>query len=477
MKHRSTSTYLALACAAFLALFACASLDGTRASVAPQQWNDSRGPVVPHDTFPTDCALCHEGSSWQKIRDDFRFDHARETGVALLGAHASAECLRCHNDRGPVEVFAQRGCVGCHEDVHQTKLGTNCADCHDETSWLPREQIAKHNRTRFPLVGAHAATACFACHPGAQAQQFDRADTQCIACHASDLRLATSPDHVAQGWIDGCDRCHVPTSWGGAGFNHGFFPLTGAHQPLACASCHAGDVFSGTPSDCYACHQDDYRGASDPNHVAAGFPTDCSQCHSTSDWDGASFAHTAWRLTGAHASTACLQCHANNVFDGTPTDCFACHQDDYRGTTEPNHATSGFPTTCASCHSTSTWRDASFSHRGISNGCAVCHQDDYDGTNDPNHAAAGFPTSCELCHDTNDWDGADFDHDFPIDSGDHKNLACADCHLAPSSFRTFSCTHCHAHNQREMNDEHDRVPDYVWQSSACYACHPNGQKD
>ena len=69
------------------------------ALVAPQDWNKGRGPVVPHDTFPADCRLCHEGSGWNHIRADFRFDHLKETGVALDGAHQQAECLRCHNDR------------------------------------------------------------------------------------------------------------------------------------------------------------------------------------------------------------------------------------------------------------------------------------------------------------------------------------------------------------------------------------------
>ena len=32
--------------------------------------------------------------------------------VALRGAHAQAGCLLCHNDRGPVQQFAARGCGG-----------------------------------------------------------------------------------------------------------------------------------------------------------------------------------------------------------------------------------------------------------------------------------------------------------------------------------------------------------------------------
>ena len=104
-----------------LGLIAC-TIQGTshRAyePVAPNQWQKARGPVVPHDSFPRDCSLCHEGSSWHAIKKDFVFDHAKETGVALVGAHQAAECLRCHNDRGPVANFSQHGCVGSPQGTH-----------------------------------------------------------------------------------------------------------------------------------------------------------------------------------------------------------------------------------------------------------------------------------------------------------------------------------------------------------------------
>ncbi len=164
--------------------------------VAPHQWSESRGPVVPHDTFPRDCSLCHQEGGWDKIRSDFRFDHARETGVALVGAHQNAECLRCHNDRGPVSLFARRGCVGCHQDEHRGQLGSRCVQCHNESDWVPEGQIVLHNRTRFPLVGAHTAVACFRCHPGAQVGNFVRAPVRCEVCHQQDLARAKQPDHA-----------------------------------------------------------------------------------------------------------------------------------------------------------------------------------------------------------------------------------------------------------------------------------------
>jgi hypothetical protein len=248
---------LAMLFALSVGLLACAvTLDrnGARESVPPQGWRKSRGPVIPHDSFPSDCSVCHVSSSWREIRADFHFDHEQMTGMPLVGAHAGAECLRCHNDRGPVETFAQRGCIGCHEDIHRGKLGGACEDCHDQEDWSPNDQIARHNRTRFPLIGAHAATSCWRCHEGADVGNFDRADTQCLTCHRDDLARAVSPDHQAQGWTQSCQDCHIPTSWTGAGFNHSRFPLTGAHAPLSCNQCHIGGVFPGTPNPCVGCH-------------------------------------------------------------------------------------------------------------------------------------------------------------------------------------------------------------------------------
>ena len=39
-----------------------------------QGWNESWGPLVPHKTFPADCALCHLSTRWSDLRADFQFD-------------------------------------------------------------------------------------------------------------------------------------------------------------------------------------------------------------------------------------------------------------------------------------------------------------------------------------------------------------------------------------------------------------------
>jgi hypothetical protein len=207
-----------LLCLGLLLFAAC--LAHSPDAVKQHLWWSGLGPVLPHETFPTDCSLCHEGNDWQGVRDDFVFEHEAETGVPLNGAHQRAACIRCHNDRGPVAVFARQGCAGCHEDLHRSQLGNDCTRCHQEVTWQPVGQIALHQRTRFPLTGVHAATACHRCHQGADVGQFVPTDTECLTCHRTDLARALNPNHLGLGWVDRCDRCHLPRTWNQAEINN-----------------------------------------------------------------------------------------------------------------------------------------------------------------------------------------------------------------------------------------------------------------
>ncbi|MEM1452433.1 MAG: hypothetical protein AAF726_12685 [Planctomycetota bacterium] len=186
------------------------------------RWWSGNGPVLPHDTFPADCTLCHEGSDWNDLVDDFNFDHEAETGVPLVGSHSQARCLRCHNDRGPIDVFNKRGCGGCHEDVHVGQLGQDCLKCHTQVNWRPFGQLELHQRTRFPLLGVHAAISCRRCHPGAEIGRFIPTPIECINCHYPDLQQANNPNHANLGWTFDCHRCHQPTLWNNASLDPNF---------------------------------------------------------------------------------------------------------------------------------------------------------------------------------------------------------------------------------------------------------------
>lgn len=215
MRIHQRKHQIALLCALAYVVVACVARGpGT---VPQYSWWLGLGPVVPHETFPADCTLCHLENRWQKLNEDFSFDHEAETGVALSGAHAAAKCLRCHNDRGPVSEFAARGCAGCHEDIHFGQLGPDCTSCHQDVSWDPVGMFELHNQTRFPLFGTHASTACRRCHLGAEVGFFIPLDTECLTCHRDDLARgnATFGAHqllIATYGIE-CDNCHRPTIW------------------------------------------------------------------------------------------------------------------------------------------------------------------------------------------------------------------------------------------------------------------------
>jgi hypothetical protein len=204
------------------------------------------------------------------------------------------------------------------------------------------------------------------------------------------------------------------------------------HAKEPCAACHKNGVYKGTSRTCVGCHQADYNGTKDPNHITAGFPTSCETCHKYTDtsWGQGTFNHNTFPLAGMHAKEPCASCHKSGVYKGTARTCVGCHQADYNG------------------------------------------------TKDPNHIAAGFPTSCETCHRYTDtsWSQGVFNHSwFPITSGKHGGLACSECHTTPSAFKLFSCTNCHTRG--ETDGHHDGESGYRYDSLACYSCHPQGRAD
>jgi hypothetical protein len=118
-------------------------------------------------------------------------------------------------------------------------------------------------------------------------------------------------------------------------------------------------------------------------------------------------------------------------------------------------------------------------YSGTPRDCVGCHLTAYQNTRNPSHSAAGFPTTCETCHRSSDtsWSQGRFTHTwFPITSGKHSNLRCSTCHRDSSNYATFSClTGCH---DRGSTDEHHKeVRGYIYDSQACYNCHPTGKGD
>ncbi len=396
----------------------------------------------PHGLLPFPCESCHTTASWNVVRSPMQFDHDRETSFPLEGQHKAGDCTACHSDLR--FKMSRTECNQCHKDVHRGQLGQQCGTCHTSAGWKPRDPIARHAATRFPLTGKHTTTDCRSCHASQQEGEFAGVSTECVTCHVNIYQRTSNPPHVSAGLGTDCMSCHTTGSWTPAIANHGLFGFTldGAHKSVTCTDCHIGNNYALASSTCVACHQAAYDQSSNPPHASGGFPVTCEQCHTTRPgWRPARFDHnaTSFALTGAHKSieNQCNKCHESG-FQNTPTDCYDCHSKDYTAAVDPPHV-NAFPTTCTDCHGTSSWVPSTFDHQSS----------------------------------------------FPIYSGSHKGkwTGCmtsgdgSGCHNLPSDFKEFSCIHCHDHSQSRMDHKHDEREDYVYESHACFECHPTGKGD
>jgi len=239
----------------------------------------------PHGSLKLACERCHATTSWKPIRANPDFNHDEETRYPLRGMHRAVVCSSCHVR----SVFQNVGtkCAECHADVHRRQFGARCEDCHTVRGWQVAVKAVNQHANRFPLLGAHAAVDCEACHQGAASAIFVGLSTACVSCHLAEYQKTTTIDHRAAGLPITCETCHGVDRWQGAHFDHNQFArfaLTGAHAQLDCNSCHASGRFQGTPTDCFSCHAKEFSTTTNPNHSQAGFPKDCSACHTTATW-------------------------------------------------------------------------------------------------------------------------------------------------------------------------------------------------
>ncbi|MEK8030190.1 cytochrome c3 family protein [Ideonella sp. DXS29W] len=220
-------------------------------------------------TLGESCGSCHGERTW-KIP---RFDHSL-TRYPLRGGHLKAACTACHADATHYRDTPST-CLACHrrDDKHEGQLGERCETCHQEQSW--RSTRFDHARARFPLVGAHLAVECRACHRNARYRDAPR---ECAGCHRQD---DTHRGALGQR----CDSCHNARAWPLVRFDHerdGRWRLDGAHGKVRCQACHnapapAGRAIAEVGRECVACHRRD-----DPHDGAFG--ARCDTCHTTLDW-------------------------------------------------------------------------------------------------------------------------------------------------------------------------------------------------
>jgi len=280
------------------------------------------------------CGDCHDSDSWNA-----RFDHLAETGFALQGAHAELSCANCHVT-GAAQGFSELpdDCQGCHagDDVHLGRHGSDCADCHGQTSWdISFDHAAE---TGFVLQDAHAEISCESCHTGTLT---DPLPEDCWGCHE---RIDPHGGTLLE-----CDECHGQQSFAeDLTFHHDLarFALVGLHRNASCEQCHDGLIFAPLDSGCVDCH-------ADMDTHAGSLGSLCGDCHNPVGWEYWEFDHaaTGFELTGAHDGLTCESCHESGQSKtGNSSGCVSCHRGDdkHRG---------AFGSRCDRCHSTDSFSE------------------------------------------------------------------------------------------------------------------------
>ncbi len=330
------------------------------------------------------CQTCHTVEGWKIIRNAGaeRAFHDK-TRYPLKGEHLDVDCKSCHGpfpgQRAKFKGLKFDQCTACHADAHEGQLADprtralpDCEGCHSVDGFKPaRYTTIEHQKTRFPLEGAHQVAPCNLCHlktpalldrvPKALRQELKKkkrpelfssiafetkvALDRCDSCHAD----------VHQGQLDAkpCHSCHQPASFKKVALNHDRdtrYPLTGKHAALACTKCHGAPSpdkpvqYRPLAMTCAGCHADVHVGqlAQKP-----GTPTDCEQCHDTKEWKQTKFVHappfTEYLLDGKHAQVSCEGCHKKVAvgqgltavrYVPLPSTCEGCHSDFHQGAFE-----------------------------------------------------------------------------------------------------------------------------------------------
>ncbi len=418
-----------------------------------------------------DCAGCHPehaGVEFDLIdwgeSGRAGFNHTR-TGWTLEGKHAAATCRACHTaefqtgrvstlikrkDRARSWLGLKRDCLACHEDYHESDLGTDCASCHQPTGWK-RTPGFDHSASSFPLSGKHVDVECNACHlvPGRVFRDSEKfgvtprfkpvAHDECSACHVDPHqgRLGTT-----------CRTCHVTDSFRQVtteDFNHDRtrFSLVGKHGSIACESCHDPKKAWGKKprfDSCGECHSDPHAGRA----TLEGRTVDCNACHDERGFAPSTFTaeqhqRSDYPLEGKHAAVACRSCHSSTESAGvlqrpSHASCSNCHSEAHADQLVDRKGGNA----CESCHSVDGWKPSTFDRdrhttldlplegRHARIDCSACHGE----------TRPGLPP-----------------HPRPAELGRARvalsllDAACASCHADPHASRFSRCPACHDSRQ------------------------------
>jgi hypothetical protein len=326
--------------------------------------SDYNGTNNPNHTtlnFSTVCNECHSlNPGWKPA--EYR-NHDATSFPIYSGTHNGEwnSCSDCHTNPSNYAIYT---CTStCHpqtemNDSHSGVSGyeyisESCFACHPSGS---AEGAFDHNKSAFPLTGAHTTTDCASCHTSGYAGT----SNVCASCHTTNYNQTTNPNHTTTNISNDCAACHTTNpGWNPATFatHNNYYVLEGAHAPIAneCATCHNGN-YNNTPNTCAGCHMSDYNKTTDPNHAVAQFPTACETCHTQTAWTPSTFNHDGLYFpiySGKHRNqwNTCAECHTNPSNFTVFTCTTSCHP---QSTTNSNHQeVSGYSynsNACYSCH-------------------------------------------------------------------------------------------------------------------------------
>lgn len=352
---------------------------------------------------------------------------------------------------GGVNSHAQiTDCSACHVAAWETSsMANRCAACHTEIA----AQMFDVAKLHGAIVQKSKSLACRDCHP----------EHRGATAPLTDLAGNTFPHDAL-------------------GFSLAHHQFKAGNELIVCGDCHGDDITTFVSDSCQSCH-----GEMDivftKGHTLS-FGSDCLACHNGDN----KFDHNlaAFKLEGEHTEAACEDCHQNNFYKGTPTDCYSCHKnnDEHNGE---------FGTDCSACHNPSDWDDASFDHnrsnfkltgahadvacgdchkngqfKGLDTSCISCHAE-------PAEHAGQFGIDCAACHSTSAWTPAAFNgqHTFPLNHGEEGAVSCVTCH--PSSYKVYTCYGCHEHTESNISSKHRE--EGISNFENCMECHADGREE
>ena len=390
----------------------------------------------------------------------------------VIGGHAKWEedCTKCHKrfDKAAQNTL----CQDCHKDIRkdiEQKQGSHgrfkeqheCKDCHTDHKGRTEniapitEQTFDHERTDFPLKGAHAnakKVECKACHT--PKIKYRDAPSNCYGCHKKDDK---HKGKVGSACVD----CHTDRNWKEIRFDHDktHYKLRNRHVEVPCKDCHANDRYKETPMGCYSCHKKDDKHKGQES-------TKCEECHDDRSWKKSPFDHNKSRfpLMGKHAKVECKTCHLTPAFKDAPMDCYACHKKDdkHKG---------AYGEKCEQCHAENDWKTVVFDHdlhttyplrgRHITTKCESCHKGSLYKDKTPTDCTAchkkddkhkgQFTEKCARCHTERDWKVLLFEHDhdtqYPL-RGKHRTAKCESCHTG-QLYTVKTPTDCNACHKKD----------------------------